>query len=231
MDEDQPLKPSNILNIVATNQGHRGLTPARPKAKPLTTAAVQGLMADGHYIVDARSSPAYGAGHIAGSLNVQMSSKEFEQRVGWVVPDNSPMILLTDSDEDAQKCLYNMAFIGLDQFVVGFVEGGIDRWMNDGLEVEVTPQMDVFTLHRRLSENGLKVLDAREQDEWDDGHIEGAIVLPYTQMAPQLGVPARLVIILLMFLGRIGPLTVAVAIGKRAVSGSVRYPEGRVVVG
>jgi len=191
MEEDQPLKPSNILNIVATNQGHRGLTPAKPKAKALTTAEVQGYMAEGHYVVDARSSPAYGAGHIEGSLNVQMSSREFEQRVGWVVPDSSPIILLTDNDEDAQKCMYNMAFIGLDQWVVGFLQGGIDRWMNEGLPVEVTPQMDVFTLHQRLSENGMKVLDVREQDEWDEGHIEGSFLIPYPQLAPQLGVPAR----------------------------------------
>lgn len=52
-----------------------------------------------------------------------------------------------------------------------------------------------------------------------------------TGITPQLGVPARLVVILLMFLGRIGPLTMALAIGRRAVAGSVRYPEGRVVVG
>ncbi len=52
-----------------------------------------------------------------------------------------------------------------------------------------------------------------------------------TGITPQLGVAARLVVILLMFLGRIGPLTMALAIGRQAVSGSVRYPEGRVVVG
>ena len=213
MQEEQPLKPSNILNIVATNQGHRGLTPSKPKAKPLTTSDVQARLADGHYLVDARSSPAYGAGHIAGSLNVQMSSKEFEQRVGWVVPDSSPIILLTDSEEDAQKCIYNMAFIGLDQFVAGFLQGGIDRWMNDGLPVEVTPQMDVFTLHRKLSENGLKVLDAREQDEWDEGHIEGAIVMPYTQLAPQLGVPARFDEI---EYAKDQPIAVTCATGKRS---------------
>ena len=58
-----------------------------------------------------------------------MSSSEFEQRVGWVVPDDSPIILLTDKDQDAQKCIYNMGFIGLDQFVTGFLEGGLTAWM------------------------------------------------------------------------------------------------------
>jgi hydroxyacylglutathione hydrolase len=191
MDEDQPLKPANILNIVAINQGHRALTTGRPQAKPLTPLDVAALAAEGHYVVDTRSSAAYGAGHIEGSLNVQMSSSEFEQRVGWVVPDDSPIILLGDKDEDAQTCMYDMGFIGLDQSVVGFVKGGIEAWMNEGRAVEVTPQIDVFTLHRRLSENGLKVLDVREQDEWDEGHIAGCALMPYPQLAPQLGVPAK----------------------------------------
>lgn len=191
MEDDQPIKPANILNIVATNQGRRELTRGRPTAKPLTPERVQKLLEDGHYLIDTRSSADYGGGHVRGSINVQMSSKEFEQRVGWVVPDDSPIILLTDRDEDAQTCIYNMAFIGLDQFVVGFVEGGLEAWMASGYPVETTPQMDVFTLHERLSANGLRVLDVREQDEWDDGHIEGAVLMPYTHLAPQLGVPPR----------------------------------------
>jgi hydroxyacylglutathione hydrolase len=192
MEDDQPLKPANILNIVAINQGHRALSKGRPKAEPLRPAEVQRLMDEGHYVVDARSSPSFGAGHIRGSVNVQMSSKEFEQRVGWVIPDSSPIILLTDKDADAQTCIFNMAFIGLDQFVTGFVLGGIDAWMADGLPVEVTPQIDVFTLHSRLSDNGMKVLDVREQDEWDEGHIAGSSLMPYTHMAPQLTVPAQI---------------------------------------
>ena len=80
MEEEQPIKPANILNIVATNQGKRPVTKGRPKAKALSPADVEAMMGD-HYIIDARSSANYGGGHIEGSINVQSSSKEFEQRV------------------------------------------------------------------------------------------------------------------------------------------------------
>ena len=192
MQDEQPVKPANILNIVATNQGRSPLTPTIPKAKPLAPAKVKELMAAGHAVVDARTSATYGAGHIAGSYNVQMSSTEFEQRVGWVVPDNTPIILVTDEDADAQKCIYNMTFIGLDQFVTGYLEGGINGWMEAGYPVETTPQMDVHTLHHKLSVNGLQVLDVREDDEWDEGHIEGAHFMPYTSMAQQLDIPPQI---------------------------------------
>jgi hydroxyacylglutathione hydrolase len=192
MQDDQPVKPANILNIVATNQGKRPLTPTTPKAKPLSPAKVVTLMKEGHVVVDARSSASYGAGHIPGAINVQMSSSEFEQRVGWVVEDETPIILVTDSEPDAQKCVYNMAFIAMDSFVAGFLDGGMEAWMDDGRAVQTVGQMDVHTLQHKLSVNGLQVLDVREEDEWDEGHIEGAHFMRYTNMVRQLDVPGRI---------------------------------------
>ena len=192
MSEDQPLKPSNILNIVATNQGHLELTATVPTAAPLHLERVQELMEAGHALIDTRSSAAFGAGHIPGSYHVRQTGSEFEQRVGWVVPDDTPLILLTDTAEDAQACIYKMAFIALDGFVAGYLDGGVAAWVEAGRALEVTPQIDVQELKNRLSTNGLRTLDVRESDEWDDGHIEGAHFMPYTSMAPQLGVPAQI---------------------------------------
>ena len=192
MDEDQPVKPSNILNVIATNQGRLPLTGEPPRAEPLSLERVQTLMAEGHAVVDTRPAAAFGAGHIPGSYHVQKSNLEFEQRVGWVVPDDTPLILLTDTAEDAQECIYNMAFIALDRFMTGYVEGGISGWTDTGLPVEVTHQIDVHELENRLSANGLRTLDVRESDEWDEGHIEGARFMSYRSLAPQLGIPAQI---------------------------------------
>lgn len=48
---------------------------------------------------------------------------------------------------------------------------------------------------------------------------------------PGLGVLGKLVITFLMYLGRIGPLTLTLAIGQKKFAGGLRYPEGRVIVG
>ncbi len=192
MDEDQPLKPSNILNIVATNQGHIELTGSVATVPPLTVDAVRELMDRGHVLIDTRSSAAFGAGHIKGSFHVKQSSSEFEQRVGWVVPDDTPMVLLAETPEIAQACIYKMAFIALDRFVVGYLDQGVDAWTEAGLDLERTPQIDVKDLMHRLSTNGLRTLDVRETDEWEEGHIEGAHFMPYRSMAPQLDVPAQI---------------------------------------
>ena len=192
MQEEQPLKPANILNIVATNQGKRPLTKHIPKAAPLSAGQVAEMIEQGHVVVDGRSSAEFGAGHIPGSINVQLSSSEFEQRVGWMTPDDAPLILLTDSDEEAQEAIYKMAFIALETRVAGYLVGGIEAWMEAGNHAETVLQMDVHDLHHKLSVNGLQVLDVRDYEEWDEGHIEKAHFLPFTRMVPQLTSSAQL---------------------------------------
>jgi trk system potassium uptake protein TrkH len=41
----------------------------------------------------------------------------------------------------------------------------------------------------------------------------------------------KIIIILLMFVGRLGPLTVALAVGEREATKGFRYPQERIVVG
>ena len=192
MQDEQPLKPANILNIVAINQGKQPLTKHYPKADPLTASQVKSMMAEGAIVVDGRSSASYGAKHIPGAINVQISSGEFEQRIGWMTPDEAPLILLMEQDEQAQEAIYKMAFIGLDTRVVGFLEGGIEAWEEAGHEVETVPQMNVHDLHHKLTVNGLQVLDVRDNEECDEGHIENAHFLPYTRMVEQITSPAML---------------------------------------
>ena len=179
MQDEQPVKPANIANIVATNQGHLPLTMETPVARPLAADQVAGLMEQGHIIVDTRSSAEFGAGHIPGAFHAHLSSPEFEQRVGWITPLDAPIILVSNDEEEAQQAIFNMAFIALDSRVTGYLDGGMDAWMNAGKSMSTLPQMDVFTLRDRLASNGMVVLDVREEDEWTEGHIPGSYSLSF----------------------------------------------------
>ena len=77
-----------------------------------------------------------------------------KQRVGWMTPDDAPLILLMDNNEQAQEAIYKMAFIALNTRVAGFLDGGIDAWMEAGNHAESVPQMDVHDLQHKLSTNG-----------------------------------------------------------------------------
>ena len=77
-------------------------------------------------MVDTRSSAEFGAGHIKGAINVQLASGEFEQRVGWVTPDDVPLILVTNSSADAQTAISLLLCHGYTK--VYNVTGGMEAW-------------------------------------------------------------------------------------------------------
>ena len=186
MQDEQRIKPANIENIVATNQGKRPLTMDPPVAKPLSVTAVAKLRTEDHIIVDTRSSGEFGAGHIPNAYNIQLSSDEFEQRIGWVTPHDVPIILVTGKDGEAQTAVHKMAFVALDSRVVGYLKGGLPAWMNAGGSVATVAQIDVKTLHHRLSVNGIQVLDVRDSEEWEEGHVENGVHMNFKVMSDQI---------------------------------------------
>ncbi|MGB0386747.1 MAG: rhodanese-like domain-containing protein [Ardenticatenaceae bacterium] len=186
MNQEQPLRPANIANIVGINQGKRPLTMEDPVAEALSPEAANDLIQDGCLVIDCRSSATFGAGHIPGAYNMQLSSSEFEQRVGWVTPLDVPMILVANTSEEAQRAIHLLAFLGLDQRVKGFVEGGIPAWANAGLPVSKLEQMSAQTLYQKLQSNGHQVLDVRETSEWDEGHVENAHYMNFKVIRNQI---------------------------------------------
>ena len=50
-------------------------------------------------------------------------------------------------------------------------------------------------------------------------------------LTPELSSLGRIVIILTMFAGRLGPLTIAFAITKRRTKESIRHPKGNIMIG
>jgi hydroxyacylglutathione hydrolase len=125
-------------------------------------------------VVDTRSPAAFGAAHIANAYNMQLSSSQFEQRVGWSTPLDIPMILVVEEPKDAQRATYLMAFVGLDQRVKGFLSGGMAAWVDAGLPHKTLDQMSVHHLYEHLQDDDMKVLDVRDASEWDEGHILAA---------------------------------------------------------
>ena len=170
MNEDQPIRPANILNIVAINQGRLPLTAETPTAPALDAGAFAELAAGGHVVVDARSSAAFGAGHVPGAFNIQVENSAFEQRVGWVTPLDAPLLLVLDDDEDAGRAMHKLAFIGLDSRVRGFLAGGMGAWTEPRGDV---PQISVEDLRDRLAHE-MQLLDVRPDGDFETAHIEGA---------------------------------------------------------
>jgi len=188
MCEGQPSRPANILEIVAINQGRSPLTIDEPTAPGMDLDRFVAAIEAGHAVVDTRSSAAFGAGHIPDAYNLQVSSSEFEQRVGWVIPLQAPIVLVLEDDEGIGEALHKLAFVGLDRRVKGYLSGGMEAWAGAGKPQITVPQVSVRELHDLLRDgDGIRVLDVREPAEWDEGHVEGASSMSFKVLEEHIG--------------------------------------------
>ena len=71
--------------------------------------------------------------------------------------------------------------------LAGVLAGGVDAWRDAGEAVESTPAIGIPELAERLRRGEVRLLDVRDEDEWEEGHVEGSVHVPYHELRD--GVP------------------------------------------
>ena len=182
MTFEQPSRPANMENIIAINQGNQPLSLEIPTPTGLLAHQFQAKLDQGFSVVDTRSPAEFGSCHIPGAINIQLDSTEFEQRVGWVLPSNLPLLLITKLDDEIGIAINKLAFIGLETSVKGYLTYGMKAWMDEGLPSTTLPQISVHDLKSKLDEDVFQILDVRDNSEWDAGHIANAKHINYKSL-------------------------------------------------
>ena len=124
-------------------------------------------------LVDIRPRGAYAAGHIPGSLGLEMSD-QVAVWAGWLLPFDSPVVLVAERGQNVEEVARQFGRIGFDN-VLGVVHG-VSGWVEAGV---VLASFDTRTTDDLASAIGsgrdLQVLDVRSPGEWEECHLEGSL--------------------------------------------------------
>ncbi len=93
------------------------------------------------------------------------------------------MLLVLKNDHELRAAIDQLSVVGFDQ-VVGYLDGGMSTWQEADLPIQQLGQITVETLHSMRHD--LKILDVRDQSEWEEGHIKGATHIPYYFLVQRL---------------------------------------------
>ncbi len=143
----------------------------------LDPAAFEAAAAEGRTIIDVRGRNAFAAGHVPGSLNIELDGS-FAGYVGWLVPFAAPVLfVLPDDVPDAlAQATTELLRIGY-EWVPGWLQGGVAGWAESGRPVSAYPTVTMPDLHAERAsgrEDGV-LLDVRQPIEWqNDGIVPGA---------------------------------------------------------
>lgn len=159
--------PRYYEHMAPLNRAGAGRALPRP-ARPVTAEEVADAVLAGVWVVDLRRRDAFAGAHLPGTVSVEYGT-QFATYVGWLVPWVDDLVLLCDSPEPITSALRDLAAIGIDGPATHVLEA-----------VEPLPAS-----YRRADWEEFRdhpgprvVVDVRQRDEYDAGHLPGALHLP-----------------------------------------------------
>ncbi len=184
---EQTPQPPNFERIVELNRGP--LLTETASLTPLLPQRVEKLVEAGAILIDGRDQREFDAAHVPGSINVTMNQTGVGTRAAWMVDPESEVIVAADGEEKARRMARMLEAVGFRR-IRSYLAGGVAAWRASGLKAETTTALDIPGLAEKLRNKEVVVLDIRSAAEWQAGHVEGSIHVPYQELRD--GIPDEL---------------------------------------
>ena len=101
MVSNLPDRPAYFSHDVQVNLAGAPPLNSLPAISALTEEGLKAAAAGGAVVIDTRSAPFYGAGHVPGSLSIGLGSNLFSTWAGFFVPFGKPIALVVGSVDGA----------------------------------------------------------------------------------------------------------------------------------
>lgn len=149
-----------------------------PGLRALPVSEVRSLLADGARLVDVRHYAAFATGHIPGALSIPLRPA-FASWLGWLAPPDRPLIILRDRDQDPAEITWQATKIGYTNLAGELVS--LDAWLTDD-------HPTTWTRLVRANQLGTeRVLDVRQDAEYQAGHLPGAVHIELGDLPDEVG--------------------------------------------
>ncbi|MGB8360370.1 MAG: MBL fold metallo-hydrolase [Acidimicrobiia bacterium] len=118
-------------------------------------------------VVDARPQRDYAAGHLPGSLGVELRDS-FGTWIGWITEHDTPIVLIMNEDQDVGEAVRQLVRIGYDD-IRGVVRPST-------LDLTESYQLVDLVSFGDAAADGAQILDVRAPDEWSQGVIDDSVL-------------------------------------------------------
>jgi hydroxyacylglutathione hydrolase len=169
-------QPPNFRVIAEANRLGRSSTAGA--VAELDAARFAERVGAGALAIDGRSAAEYDAAHVPGSVGVELAHSGFGTKVAWIAEPDRELLVVAEDDARQREMQELLASVGLSASAM--LAGGFAAWAGAGRPVESFDVVDVPGLADAVARRPqVQVLDVRDDDEWEAGHIPGAVHVPY----------------------------------------------------
>jgi hydroxyacylglutathione hydrolase len=178
-------------NVMMNIQGYESLDTVIEKSfKPLKPSEFNALANDTDAVIlDVRHENDFVKSHVPRSIFIGIQGN-FAPWVGALIMNTKQPLLLITPEGMEQETITRLSRVGFDN-VLGYLEGGITAWKNDGFETDAINSISPEQFATELSDKSI-VVDARKPSEYDAEHVENAVNIPLDTVNSHLeSVPAN----------------------------------------
>jgi hydroxyacylglutathione hydrolase len=140
----------------------------------VTADQVSDAVLGGAWVVDLRSRTSFARAHLAGTVNVEYG-EQFATYVGWLVPCEDDIVLLTDAPALLEEAVRDLADIGIDAVSTHVIA--------PGSTLPAAYRVSDWSGFERSVVGSRVVVDVRPREEYDAGHLVGAVHLAVQDVA------------------------------------------------
>jgi hydroxyacylglutathione hydrolase len=174
---DQPEPPTYFARMKVVNKEGATLLQDLPQAQHLKDVPGSDIVPPDALFIDTRSVMEYQFRHIAGTINVPITSNGFNTYVGWYADYSKPTFFIA-YQSDVQAVLKALFAIGLDDIPAYFTPEVIEASKDTQNLVPISP---VDAQARKMP-----LVDVRGLHEYEEERIEGAVHIPMGEILHHL---------------------------------------------
>ncbi len=183
---DQPDTPAYFTyDAVLNSREHPSLDDALARElQPLSLEQLLYHMESGAQLLDTREQAEFEGAHIRGAINIGLGGS-FATWCGTILDPQRSVVLVAEPGRETEAAT-RLGRIGFDT-VAGYLAGGMQQ-LDDAPElVERTERITASAAAEQLAASPHPlVVDVRSSREWNEGHVEGALNLPLSQLSDRL---------------------------------------------
>ena len=147
---------------------------------PLSLDDFKAAMAADALVLDTRPAALFTKGFIPGSIFIGLEGR-FAEWAGMLLPFKSKIILVTEKGKE-EGTVTRLARVGFEN-VAGYLKGSFETWNNAGETIDLIVDVEADELMMDIPHDPkLLVVDVRREQEFEEGHLDNALILPLQDM-------------------------------------------------
>ena len=169
------------INAKMNKEGYGDMDHVKSKSLvPLSVEQFKEKINSGDLILDTRNPEEFTNGFIPGSISIGLEGR-FAEWAGKLLSFKDPLIVVTEKGKE-EETIVRLARVGFEN-VEGYLKGGYSAWKAAGEKNDIIIDIEADELAMDIPfDDKLLVLDVRNPNEFNEGHVKDATNLPLQEM-------------------------------------------------